>query len=212
MQNPLKKGRPRGFDEDAALEAALRVFWENSYEGATLADLTAAMGINRSSMYATFGDKEALFRRVIGRYRAGQMGYFREALAAPTAHAAIRALLTMTVAFLAEPGHPKGCLTITGALACGPEAEAIKKAMVDARRQAEAAIRKRFARAQHDGDLASGIDPAGLARYVASLLAGLGVQAANGATKAEMRRVVELALRFLTPAAIGSSESQGVPQ
>jgi AcrR family transcriptional regulator len=205
----MKLGRPRGFDEDAALEAALRVFWENSYEGATLADLTAAMGINRSSMYAAFGDKEALFRRVIDRYRTGQMSYFRAALAAPTAHAAIRALLTMTVDFLAEPGHPKACLTITGALACGPEAEPIKKATVEMRRKAEAAIRKRFAQARREGDLAPGIDPADLARYVASLLTGLGVQAANGATRAEMTRVVELALHFLTPAAIGSGQSKG---
>ena len=66
-------GRPRGFDEDAALEAAMRVFWEKSYEGATIADLTEAMGINRSSMYAAFGAKESIFHRVMKRYRAGRM-------------------------------------------------------------------------------------------------------------------------------------------
>ncbi len=77
-------GRPRGFDEDAALEAAMRVFWEKSYEGATIADLTEAMGINRSSMYAAFGDKESIFRRVMERYRAGRMTYISQALAQPS--------------------------------------------------------------------------------------------------------------------------------
>jgi AcrR family transcriptional regulator len=71
MTSATRMGRPRGFDEKAALDAAMRVFWEKSYEGATLTDLTEAMGINRSSMYAAFGDKEALFRLVIARYRDG---------------------------------------------------------------------------------------------------------------------------------------------
>jgi AcrR family transcriptional regulator len=73
-------GRPRGFDGDAALEAAMRVFWEKSYEGATMADLTEAMGINRSSMYAAFGDKESVFHRAIERYRDGRMNYIRRRL------------------------------------------------------------------------------------------------------------------------------------
>ena len=73
-------GRPRGFDEDAALEAAMRVFWEKSYEGATIGDLTEAMGINRSSIYAAFGDKEAVFRRVMERYRERRMSHIRLSL------------------------------------------------------------------------------------------------------------------------------------
>src|ERR1700739_1446501 len=77
----VRMGRPRGFDEDAALEAAMRVFWKKSYEGATMADLTEAMGINRSSMYAAFGDKESLFHRVMERYRADRMVHIRQALA-----------------------------------------------------------------------------------------------------------------------------------
>ncbi len=101
-----KMGRPRGFDKEAALDAALRVFWEKSYEGATLAELTEAMGINRSSMYAAFGDKEALFRLVMARYGEKQMSYFSEALAAPTAEAVIKALLTKTAEFLTTPGNP----------------------------------------------------------------------------------------------------------
>src|ERR1700747_3412923 len=95
----IRMGRPRGFDEDAPLEAAMRVFWEKSYEGATMADLTKAMGINRSSMYAAFGDKEELFRRVINRYRNGPMSFMRVALSRPKFHDVVSGLLHGTVEF-----------------------------------------------------------------------------------------------------------------
>src|SRR5450432_2916250 len=76
----IKMGRPRTFREEDALDAAMRVFWEKGYEGASLDDLTQAMGINRSSLYSSFGDKAALFRRVIDRYGAGPIAYLWEAL------------------------------------------------------------------------------------------------------------------------------------
>src|ERR1700740_404942 len=92
----VRMGRPRGFDEDGALEAAMRVFWAKSYEGATIADLTEAMGINRSSMYGAFGDKESIFRRVMERYRAGRMTYIRQALAQPLLRDVVGALIRGT--------------------------------------------------------------------------------------------------------------------
>ena len=96
-------GRPRGFDEDAALEAAMRVFWQKSYEGATMADLTQAMGINRSSMYAAFGDKESLFHRAMERYREGRMTYMRQALAQPSLREVVAGLILGTAGFLSTP-------------------------------------------------------------------------------------------------------------
>src|SRR5687768_2471443 len=86
LRRPSRRpGRPRAFDEQAALEAALGVFWRKGYEGASLSDLTEAMGINRPSLYAAFGNKEALFRRVLERYAQGPACYVREAAEAPTA-------------------------------------------------------------------------------------------------------------------------------
>jgi len=139
-------GRPRGFDEDAALEAAMRVFWKKSYEGATMADLTEAMGINRSSMYAAFGDKESLFHRVMERYRADRMTYIRQALAQPSLRQVVAELIHGTAEFLSRPDNPRGCLSIQGALACGTDAEQVKLAMIDWRKNGEAAFKKRLHR------------------------------------------------------------------
>lgn len=84
-----KRGRPRSFDREAALEQALRLFWERGYEATSVADLTAAMGIRPPSLYAAFGDKSALFGEVVDRYREGHGAYATRALAEePTARAA----------------------------------------------------------------------------------------------------------------------------
>jgi AcrR family transcriptional regulator len=129
-----------------------------------LTDLTEAMGINRSSMYAACGDKEALFKLVTARYRDGPLTYMREALAKPTVQAVVEALLYGTVDFLATPGKPQGCLSLQGAIACGSAAEPVKPAMIEWRKQGEATFRKRFAQARKDGDLANDIYPADFAR------------------------------------------------
>ena len=81
----MPQGRPRAFDIDEALEQALQVFWRKGYLGTSLTDLTEAMGINRPSLYATFGNKEALFRKVLDRYSERQTAYLRSALEEPTA-------------------------------------------------------------------------------------------------------------------------------
>jgi len=190
-------GRPRGFSEGAALDAAMRVFWEKGYEGSSLDDLTAAMGINRSSLYATFGDKEALFRRVMDRYAAGPLSFLSEALEQPTARAVVEALLRGTVKFLADSTHPRGCLSLQGGLACGSGAEPVKQAMIDWRKSGLSQIQKRMQQAHDEGDLAKDVDPQDIARYVSIVMDGLGVQSANGATRMEMNRAVNMALRFM---------------
>lgn len=190
-------GRPREFDERAALNAAMRVFWEKGYEGASLDDLTAAMRINRSSLYSTFGDKERLFRKIMAQYGEGPMSFMRDALNLSSARAAIEALLRGTVEFLADPGHPRGCLSLQGGLACGTGVESVQQAMVEWRESALRALQKRTQQAKRDGDIPGDVNPKDLARYVFVLVNGLGVQAANGAKPAEMRRAVELALRTL---------------
>ena len=192
-----KVGRPLGFAENEALEAAMRVFWEKGYEGATLADLTEAMGINRSSMYATFGDKEALFRLAIARYAEGPAAYVRKALEQRTARAVVEALLLGALELLTDPSHPRGCLSVQGALACGSHTQAMKEAMIEWRRQGEADIQRRLQRARREGDFAKDVDPGDLARYICTVLSGLAVQATNRSSRAEMARTVDMVLRSM---------------
>jgi AcrR family transcriptional regulator len=195
MAQNRKMGRPLGFAENEALEAAMKVFWEKGFEGSTLADLTEAMGINRSSMYATFGDKEALFRLAIARYAEGPAAYARAALEQPTVRAVVEALLRGALKLLGDPSHPRGCLSVQGALACGAHAEPMKQALIDWRMQGESEIQKRMQRARREGDLAKDVDPGDLARYISTVLTGMAIQAANGSTRAEMTRLVEFVLR-----------------
>ncbi len=188
-------GRPRDFDVDQALDRALAVFWRKGYEGASLSDLTRAMRINRPSLYAAFGNKEALFRRVLDRYAEGPAAYFREALAEPTAGAVVERLWRTAVDRLADPRSPRGCLMVQSALACGDEAEPVRREVAARRAAVVVALRERFARAVAEGDLPACAEPAALARYVAAVNHGMAIQAADGASREEMEQVVEMALR-----------------
>jgi AcrR family transcriptional regulator len=120
-------GRPRAFDPDAALERAMHVFWAKGYEGASLSDLTRAMRINRPSLYAAFGNKEQLFRKVLNRYVDGPLAYFGKALAARKAQDVIEQILFGAARMAGDPRFPSGCLMVQGALAVGSTARSVPK-------------------------------------------------------------------------------------
>ena len=191
----MRMGRPRAFDIEKALDCALQVFWHKGYEGASLSDLTTAMGINRPSLYAAFGNKEALFRKALDRYADGPAAYVYEALDEPTARAVAARLLHGAVDLLTDPRTPPGCLLVQGALACGDAAESIRRELIARRAAAEADLRQRFECAISDGDLPADADPADLTRYLVTVVYGMAVQAAGGASREALQRVVEMALR-----------------
>jgi AcrR family transcriptional regulator len=193
-------GRPRAFDADAALDRALAVFWRNGYEGASLPALTKAMGINRPSLYAAFGNKEALFRKAVERYERGPASYAYKALKQPTARKVVEALLEGVVALLTKPQNPGGCLMVQGALACGENAKRVRQGLAALRADGVAAIRRRFQRAINEGDLPANADASALARFVATVLHGMAVQAASGASRKELLRVKDMFLRTWPPA------------
>ena len=187
-------GRPRNFDPEKALEKALRVFWRRGYEGASLPELTKAMGINRPSMYATFGNKEQLFKKAVDRYCEEPTAHLEECLAAPTVRAVAERLIRGAAERLGCPKSPRGCLVLQAALACGKESESIRRDLIARRAEQERAICERFAQARA-GELPKGVDGDALARYVFTIMQGLAVQAASGATGEELLEIAEIALR-----------------
>lgn len=194
-------GRPRAFDEETVLDRATEVFWEHGYEGTSMTALTTAMGINRPSLYATFGSKEQLFERVFARYSATQLARVRAALDQPTARGAVEAFLRASVDGLTADDHPRGCLSVQGGLACSPENARVCEVLAAGRAANEDAVAERLARAATQGDLPADVDPRALARFAVALSEGFAVQAAAGAQRDALQAAVDVALRTLLPAA-----------
>jgi AcrR family transcriptional regulator len=192
-----KTGRPISFDKNAALEAAMLLFWERGYEGTSMADLTQAMGLNPSSIYAAFGDKQALFELAVKRYVEMRAQYAGKALEEPTLEKVVRALFDNTVAFLTTPGHPPTCMTLAGAVGCSLDASPARDLMTEIRKQNQFALRQRLLKARKSGELSKDIDVDDYTRYLSTIIAGLSIQAANGSTKAELNRTAQMALRHL---------------
>jgi len=192
-------GRPREFDTEAALEKAMVVFWQQGYEGASLADLTDAMGISRKSMYAAFGNKEQLFRKALQRYAEGPGGYIVQALQTPTAREVATAFLTGSVRANTQAGCPTGCLGVQGALAVGAHGRVAHDVLAAWRAHGQALLHERFQRAVDDGDLPPDADPGLIARYLMTIANGMAVQATGGAAPEDLQRVADAALRNWPP-------------
>jgi AcrR family transcriptional regulator len=207
------RGRPRTFDPDTALRKALEVFWERGYEGTSLNDLAQAMGIASASIYACFGSKEDLFRKVMALYGTTSGGPPRLALDEhPTTRAAIHAMLRATADEITRPDAPHYCMLILAAPTGAVENHAVREFLADGRRDQLSAIKDRLARGVVDGDVTA--SPAGLdaiARYYATVVQGLSVQARDGATRAELEAVITCAMAAWDTLTSASSASRGAP-
>ncbi len=193
MKNAKSPGRPRAFDPEQALEAAIGLFWSKGYEGTSLSDLTEAMGINRPSLYAAFGNKEELFRRACERY-GERATLIDDACARCTAREAVEDFLFSAAANAVHPEH-SGCMLVTAGLAGSEESAGVRQSLCDARRASVESWRARFERAKAEGDLPPQADPESLAQYVMTIAHGMAVQARSGATTDDLRRVAEIALQ-----------------
>jgi AcrR family transcriptional regulator len=188
------KGRPREFCVDQALAAALSVFWTKGYEGASLTDLTEAMGITKPSLYAAFGNKEALFHKALDLYEVEKLQYMRVALEQPTARGVAECLMRGALEAQTSNSGPRGCLGVIHSMACGAEAESIKADVLARRASSQAALTARFERAKAEGDLPAQVDVQGLNSYLYALLQGMAVQAGSGASREELERLVDTGL------------------
>jgi AcrR family transcriptional regulator len=190
-----ERGRPRGFDRAEALRRAMETFWEHGYEGTSIGDLTAVLGIRPPSLYAAFGSKEALFREAVALYeeREGEPT-LRAMCDAPTAVAGIEALLRANVVAYTDPEKPSGCMIVLAATTYTPSTAGIRDFLAEQRRASTAEVRDRLARGQADGDVPSGADIDALAAFVSSVQFGMSLQARDGATRQELSTVVDQAM------------------
>ncbi len=187
-------GRPRAFDMEKALQKALEVFWRKGYEGASLPDLCEAMGINKPSLYAAFGNKEQLFLKAIELYENRPCAFYYPALEQATSYEVVKHMLCGAASANADPNNPPGCVIVQGALACSESAAFVKEALIIKRRASETALRERLQKAKDEADLPADADPAALARYIGAVLQGMAIQATSGANCAELKQVAETVL------------------
>jgi AcrR family transcriptional regulator len=189
------RGRPTNFDHDEALEKALQVFWARGYEGASMAELTEALGINKPSIYAAFGNKEELFRKALTRYTSGPAAFVKEAMKEPTAHQVAEKFLLLAVDFFSDKSTPNGCMIVQAALTGGQGSSAIQQELIGYRKSIESSFSQRFDLAKEQGDLPQHVNTKQLAKYIATIHQGMSVQATSGATREELKAIVEIALK-----------------
>ncbi|HEX8839868.1 MAG TPA: TetR/AcrR family transcriptional regulator [Sphingomicrobium sp.] len=188
------RGRPREFCTEQALARALEVFWSKGYEGTSLNDLTEAMGINRPSMYAAFGNKEELFKKALDLYEREKMAYIGKALEQPTARLVAETMLKGAVENATGGEQPHGCLRVINSVACGAEAESIREEINARGKLAKAALSERFERAKTEGDLPSHVDPQGMTAVLVAMLQGISLQASQGASRDDLERLAQTGL------------------
>jgi AcrR family transcriptional regulator len=187
------RGRPRGFDRDAALAAAMEVFWEKGFESASISDLTEAMGINPPSLYAAFGDKEQLFLAAMESYnksRGDQCPYSDE----PTARGAVERLLTYMARELTEGSHPRGCMMMMAAATSANSSPGLQKALSEKRVAARDCLKARIRKGMEQGDVPRDADPASLADFYSTILTGMSMLARDGASRKSLLATVERAM------------------
>lgn len=178
------------------MTAALQVFWTRGYEGASMAELTEAMGITKPSLYACFGNKESLFRKALDLYERDKLAYVSRALEAPTARGVAEQLLKGSLALATGTADPRGCLGVISAVACTTFDESIRHEVVARQASSGKAIIERFRRAKEEGDLPADIEPDALQAYLTAVLQGMGVQASSGASHEQLSRLAETTLKL----------------
>lgn len=184
------RGRPRSFDRDEALRCAMNVFWAKGYDGATMAELTAAMGIGSPSLYAAFGSKQALFREAVELYAATEGTEIWDALPdAPTAREAIERFLFATAEAYGRDDRPPGCLIVLAAPTANEANQSACRDLRERRCGNLEELRARLERAVREGELPCGFDCAAAARFYATLQHGMSIQARDGASREELRSI-----------------------
>ena len=194
-----RTGRPLSFDRDAALVAAMHLFWRHGYEATSVAELTRAMGITPPSLYAAFGDKRRLFLETVHRYLGGADAVTWSIEGAVTARDAAHDLLVAAVMGDTGEDTPPGCLLASSIVSSSAEAGDIRDALAQIRRDIEAALRKRIERDIRSGLMPAGTDAEMLAGHVFAVVQGMSTLAKDGAGRKKLMRIAEAAMACWPP-------------
>lgn len=190
-----ERGRPRTFDRTDALRRAMEVFWQQGYEGASMSDLTSAMGINSPSLYAAFGSKERLFREAVAHYNDTEGAVMGACLRdVPTAREAVAAALRHNAVAFVDPATPRGCMIVLTATTSSERSQAVHDYLADWRLASETDFRERIERGIADGDVPAGTDAATVAAFYNAVNQGMAIQARDGAEAQKLTAVAEAAI------------------
>lgn len=190
-----KIGRPRAFDRDSALLAAMRTFWTQGYEGTSVQDLVSAMGVNKPSLYSTFGCKEEIFREAVELYDRVEGRATSQSLSqAQTAREAVETMLRSNASAYAVDEGPRGCMIVLSSLLGAPENDSVRAFLADNRLKGEKELRDRLARGIAQGDLLASADVDQLAAFYTTVLEGLSIQARDGASAKKLNMIIDAAM------------------
>lgn len=190
-----KRGRPLSFDREQATQKAMLLFWEHGYEATSLNDLTAALNVTPSSIYAAFGDKKGLFLAAVHRYTSGPINSGSIIEEARSAQDAAFGLLRAAAIGFTGKSTPPGCLLASSAISCSAGAQEVRRALADLRQAIEASLRDKIKLGIKDGSLPPGADAAALAAHTMAVIQGMSTLARDGASRATLLRVVGTAMQ-----------------
>lgn len=190
-----ERGRPRTFDRGEALHRAMLLFWEKGYQGTSMSELTAAMGINAPSLYACFGSKEELYRETMALYDDYEGGGFGAALAAaPDARTAIETYLMGSAKLFTRPGKPAGCMVVLSVIQAAGVSEEAACELRDARAEMQRVLEARLQAEAAKGALPASCDISAIASFYITVQQGMSIRARDGATRAELEAVARGAM------------------
>ena len=191
-------GRPRSFDKDEALKKAMYVFWEKGYEGTSMADLIESIGMKAPSLYAAFGNKDAIFKEVVTHYLPivthGQLSILHNTAGI---YDAVEKTLNECVRLFTSKENPHTCLIMTAAINASPEHQEHVESLRELRKEYKRNWIKRFERAEKEGQLKADLTPQQLAEYFVTVIQGMSLSAKDGAKKEDLAKTSEIAIQIL---------------
>ncbi|WP_099181467.1 TetR/AcrR family transcriptional regulator [Gluconobacter frateurii] len=195
-----RRGRPRTFDRDKALQSAMNVFWQHGFDGTSMSQLVAAMQINSPSIYAAFGSKEDLFREAVEQYVASDGSSTMQALTADDdVRNALRSMLANAIQTFTRHDEPRGCLIVLGARHLGPISDPVRTFLRDQRERIRVLLAERLLKAKQKGELAPEADEKALAACVMTFLNGISIETVDGTSQPTLLAAAELFVDRLLP-------------